>query len=241
MEPANDPFLKTVQHLSSAAQWDMLLRIALERLEQMPADDTAHRSAALALIRLRRGNKARLHVDYLLRDDPEHAFHHELAAQVAICEGKFLKAREHLAVGIQWDPEKVALHRLMISVQGMLGRPKEAQRYAQRVFELEGDCLRSWLMQEAAWEAEGQSPHTVRERIQALDQALKQDPEHSYLLWRVGRLLLKLEYPTAAQVWLARALTRDSSNPTYAADWRNSCERKFLVYRALVFPWAAWR
>lgn len=152
LEPEIDRFLRVVRHLADASQWERLLEVARRRMEQSPADEVAHRAAALALIRLRRGSEAGIHVDRLLKEDPEHAFHHELAAQVAMQSCDFRLAEEHLKTGLALDPDKSALHFLTVSVKSALGDPAEARRHARRLQELEGDNAQSWLSQDVALE-----------------------------------------------------------------------------------------
>lgn len=241
LEPEIDRFLRVVRHLADASQWERLLEVARRRMEQSPADEVAHRAAALALIRLRRGSEAGIHVDCLLKEDPEHAFHHELAAQVAMQCCDFRLAEEHLKTGLALDPDKSALHFLTVSVKTALGDPEEAHRHARRLQELEGDNAQSWLSQDVALEGTPQDAKSMAERIQALEKALVHAPERAFLLWRVGRLLLRLEQPAAAQQWLSRAMAGDPLNKHLAADWREAIERSHLVYRCLSFPWRSWQ
>lgn len=154
---------------------------------------------------------------------------------------RFRAAEDHLVQALAIDPEKVNLHRLMTHVKSVLGQLASAHQHAQRVFELEGGSIGAWLSQEAALEGAGFNGQSLEERIRALEEALKEGPENAYLLWRVGRLLLQLEQPAAALVWLSRALAGDPLSPRLKADWRRASENRFLVYQALLFPWRAWQ
>ena len=239
--PDIHPSEQILQHLAGARQWERLLQMARMRLERLPDDHTAHRAAALALIRLRRAGEAEAHVAHLLREDPEHDYHHELAALVAMQNGNFRKAHDHLRAGLALDPDKAGLHRLMASIQGVLGNSAEAHLHASRAHELGGDTEYSWLVQEVVWEADFKDPASMAARIQSLEKALEQAPENAFLLWRVGRLLLRMEQPAAALIWLGKAVAADPFNKAAVEDWREAFEKKNGVYRALSFPWRSWK
>ncbi|MBB5039275.1 tetratricopeptide repeat protein [Prosthecobacter dejongeii] len=223
--PDIHPSEQILQHLAGARQWERLLQVARLRLEQLPDDHTAHRAAALALIRLRRAGEAEVYVAHLLREDPEHDYHHELAALVAMQGGNFRKAHDHLRAGLAVDPDKAALHRLMASIQGVLGNSAEAHWHARRAHELGGDTEYSWLAQEVVWEADFKDQASLQARIQSLEKALEHAPENAFLLWRVGRLLLRMEEPAAAFIWLGRAVAADPFNKAAVEDWREAYEK----------------
>lgn len=241
--PATDihPSHRILDHLALAGQWERLLQMARQRLEQQVDDGQAHRAAALALIRLSRPDEAQIHVEVLLRQMPDFYFHHQLAAQVAILKMDMRKAKRHLETALYAEPEAGSLHRLMALVLATLGDHLKAAEHTNVAQEIDGDVKESWFTREAVLAGTQARGSSWEERIHALQKALAHDPKHPVLLWRAGRLLLELERPQAAVHMLARAVVLDPGRKIVRNEWREACQRTNLIYRCLSFPWRSVR
>lgn len=231
------PPVEVLIHLIEVKQWDRLLQMARQRLEQSPTDEPGHRSAALALIHLRRLDDASVHVKTLLGLDPAYYYHHELAGRITMQQMKLEWAKEHLSRALSLNADNASTHRLMATVLASLGESRLAQHHADVAHQLDGDTVESWQTREVVIEAHTTGTVHWKERIMLLEKALERDPEDAFLLWRVGSLLQALERTPAAERWLAKAVAADPLCPVVIGDWREAYERKNLIYRCLSYPW----
>lgn len=240
-KPAGHP-IEWFDHLYRTDQWERLLSATGENLSINPDDSRAHYYRAWALMFLKRLPEARIHVDWLLRDDPEDIQSLEVAARWHLKSKDFGMARTLISQAIELSPRDANLYFTAAIILSEANDNHLAKVCAARARALNPDDSSIAHLHIALHQVGQESATGAWRTIRAYEETLRLDPENDALIAAIGDVYLEqLEQPRQAELHYRQALGISPASKLHQQRLWLAIQQRSLLFRTLRLPYSAAR
>lgn len=205
-----DSFDASMRRLEAPRRWDLILRLARQRLATVPDCSVAHFWAGLAALRSGDLAAAEVHADEAQAREPEDRNSFQLRAELLFKQGRIEEARCCLEDALVRWPDNENFHQMLSAVHILRQDESAAASAAQHTLELNPGNLPARLVATLLKHHYLLCPHLAEQQIAELQSLLRDDPNHARVLQKLGEVcLFKLGSPERAIPFLEQSLASD--------------------------------
>jgi tetratricopeptide (TPR) repeat protein len=225
-----DEFDQVMTNLESGGRWDLILRLARQRLASLPECPDAHRWAGWGALETGDLEAAAWHAAQLQFHEPEQASTFRLWAELHFVQSRWDEARTCLEEAIARWPDNPQYHQMLAYVHMERNDESAAISSSEQALHLDPEYVPArFSLNLLKYHRSWRRADLMEEQIAELLQLLRDDPSNSAILAEIGEIhLMRLNSPKAALPFLQQAMANSPSD--------ERIERLYHMARCLAIP-----
>ncbi len=237
MDHFSETFSSRLRIIYESGNQERLRDEARRVLESDPENPEAHYYLASALLDLEAFSEAKIHIDFLLADDPEALSSQMLAIGYFFKREKWKLMNKHVKEALRLAPEDASVYYYAAICEAQLLRLSAAKAYVQKARELDPDdpdianlAFRMSLI-------ENDSKREGWRQVEAYENALMHDAENATLHEGLGDVYLdSLDMPKEAERHYRESLRIDPRNRPCQKELFKAVAKQRFLYRLVSIP-----